>query len=120
MYAIATPMRTATRDMTFHGAQVRKGDQFVLMIAAINYDPEAFAHADQFCPHRTERHMAFNVGVHRCIGVNLATLELRIFLEEWLKRIPRFRLDLEYPPEFAGGFSITAVSLKLRLDEIAQ
>lgn len=118
MYAIATPMRTATRDMIFHVAEIRKGDQFVLMVAAINYDPEAFAEPDLFRPYRSERHVAFNVGVHRCIGVNLAKLELRVFLEEWLKRVPRFRLDPNHPPEFAGGFSITAASLKLRFDEV--
>jgi cytochrome P450 len=115
MHSIATPMRTATRDMAFHGAQIRKGDQFLLLLAAINYDPEQFASADQFCPHRAERHVVFNVGVHRCIGVNLATLELRVLLEEWLKRIPHFRLDPAKPPEFGGGFSIAARSLALVL-----
>jgi cytochrome P450 len=120
MYAIATPMRTATRDMTFRGADILKGDQFVLMIAAMNYDPDAFAEPDLFLPGRSERHVAFNVGVHRCIGLNLAKLELRVFLEEWLRRTPPFKLDPEYPPEFAGGFSITAVSLKLQFDGVVQ
>ncbi len=105
--------------MKLHGADIRRGDQFVLMIAAINYDPEAFADADRFCPHRTERHVTFNVGVHRCIGVNLANLELRVLLEEWLKRVPSFRLDPDRPARFAGGFSITAVSLDLLFDASA-
>jgi cytochrome P450 len=116
MHSIATPLRTATRDMTFHGVTIRKGDQIMLLIAAINYDPEAFADAEKFCPHRSEHHVAFNMGAHRCIGANLGRLELKIFLQEWLRRIPRFRLDPEHPPTFAGGFSITVRSLPLLLD----
>lgn len=113
LFAIATPMRTATRDMIFHGIDVRKGDQFLLLTGAINYDPQAFANPAEFCPHRSERHITFNQGAHRCIGANLARLELRIFFEEWLQRIPQFRLDPENPPTFSGGFSVTVVSLPL-------
>jgi cytochrome P450 len=116
MHTIATPMRTATRDLELQGIRIREGEQLLLLIAAINYDPAYFADAGKFCPHRTERHAAFNVGVHRCIGLNLATLEVRILLEEWLRRIPKFQLDPDNPPEFEGGFSINVKSLKLLLN----
>src|SRR3546814_16404633 len=67
MYAIATPMRTATRDMIFHGAEIRKGDQFVLMVAAINYDHEAFAEPDLFRTYRSERTVALiEIGRESC------------------------------------------------------
>ena len=115
LHAVATPMRTATRDLTLHGVHIRKGEQLVLLVAAINYDPKAFANAGAFCPHRPEAHVTFNMGPHRCIGASLGRLELKIFLEEWLQRIPAFRLDPRDPPTFGGGFSITVKSLPLLL-----
>lgn len=114
LYPVATPMRTATRDLQFHGVDVRAGDQFLIVLGAINRDPEAFPEPASFCPHRRERHVTFNQGVHRCIGANLGRLELRIFLEEWLRRIPPFRLDPDDPPQYAGGFSISVTRLPLR------
>jgi cytochrome P450 len=46
------------------------------------------------------RHMAFGVGVHRCLGSNLARMELRVALEAWLARFPRFELAVR-PDEVA-------------------
>jgi cytochrome P450 len=39
------------------------------------------------------RHLAFGTGIHRCLGVNVARMELRVGLEEFLRRVPPFRLD---------------------------
>ncbi len=119
MHSIATPLRTATRDMEFHGVSIRKGEQIMLLVPAINYDPEAFEDPGSFRLDRPKRHVAFNVGVHRCIGANLATLELRIFLEEWLRHIPGFHLDPEDLPSFGGGFGLNIRSLPLLLDAAA-
>lgn len=115
LHTVATPMRTATRDLELGGQRIRQGDQLVLMVAAINYDPEHFLEPEKFCPHRAEHHVAFNVGIHRCVGANLGKLELEILLEEWLSRIPHFRLDPAQPPSFEVGFSISVKSLNLLL-----
>jgi cytochrome P450 len=65
----------------------------MLPFPSANRDPEAFPDPDKVILDRAEnRHMAFGVGIHRCLGSNLARMELRVALEEWLRRMPRFRL----------------------------
>jgi hypothetical protein len=65
----------------------------LLPFPAANRDPEAFVDADQVVLDRAEnRHAAFGLGIHRCIGSNLARMELRVALEEWLARYPDFEL----------------------------
>jgi cytochrome P450 len=53
-----------------------------------------FPDADKVVIDRKEnRHAAFGLGIHRCVGSNLARMEMTVAIEEWLKRIPDFRLD---------------------------
>ncbi|MGD0693088.1 MAG: cytochrome P450, partial [Acidimicrobiales bacterium] len=53
----------------------------------------AFEDADRFIIDRAaNRHAAFGLGIHRCVGSNLARLELRVAIEEFIKRFPRFEL----------------------------
>jgi cytochrome P450 len=47
--------------------------------------------------------VAFGSGIHRCAGSNLARMELRVALEEWLRRIPEFHLDADSAVTWAGG-----------------
>ncbi|KFA93299.1 cytochrome P450 [Archangium violaceum] len=68
---------------------------------------------EQFILGRKEQHQTFNTGPHRCVGLNLARLEMKVFYEEWLKRVPSFRLDPQAPPRFMGGFSLSVTSLPL-------
>jgi cytochrome P450 len=64
-----------------------------LPFPAANRDPEFFPDADKVLIDRTDnRHAAFGLGIHRCIGSNLARMELRVALEEWMKRYPEFDL----------------------------
>lgn len=116
MHAIASPLRTTTRDMEFHGVQLRKGDQLMILTSAINYDPKAYSNPTEYQPGRKEHHITFNMGAHRCLGASLGRLELRVFLQEWLKRIPRFSLHPEKPATFSGGFSIGVSSLPLSIN----
>jgi cytochrome P450 len=113
VHAIAMTVRTATRDMQFDGVSLRRGDQLLLLVPAINFDPDAFANPNELCPGRKEAHATFNMGPHHCIGANLARLEIRVFLEEWLRRIPAFRLDPQRPPKFIGGLNLAVRTLPL-------
>ncbi len=113
MHAIAMTVRTVTRDMDYDGVALRQGDQVLLLIPAINFDPEAFASPHEVCPGRKEAHATFNMGPHRCIGASLARLELKVFFEEWLRRIPPFHLDPEKPPKFIGGLNLAVRTLPL-------
>ena len=66
----------------------------LLSFPSANRDPDKFADANEVRIDRKENpHVAFGLGIHRCIGSNLARMEMRIALEEWLKRIPDFELE---------------------------
>ncbi|SEB59515.1 cytochrome P450 [Streptomyces melanosporofaciens] len=85
--------RTATRDLTFAGEQIRKDDVMVLYYTAANRDPAVFSDPDRFDPGRPETDtLAFGTGVHRCIGAHLAKLELTILWEELRSRGVRLEL----------------------------
>jgi cytochrome P450 len=63
-----------------------------------------FPEADKVVIDRANnRHAAFGLGIHRCVGSNLARLEITIAIEEWLKRIPEFRLDPSSPVKWSEG-----------------
>jgi cytochrome P450 len=64
----------------------------------------------------TSVHDTFGNGAHRCLGEHLARMELRVFIEEWLKRIPEFRLDPAIPPRTQGGVVLTMSQLGLKWD----
>jgi cytochrome P450 len=92
-YAPVTMAREVVKEVTISGCTMKPGAMVLLSFPAANRDPEVFPDADKVILERKEnRHAAFGLGIHRCVGSNLARMELRVALEEWLKRIPRFRL----------------------------
>jgi hypothetical protein len=93
-YAPVTMAREVVKDVTINGCPMKPGSMVLLSFPAANRDPEVFPDAGKVVIDRKEnRHAAFGLGIHRCIGSNLARMELRVALEEWLKRIPEFRLE---------------------------
>ena len=93
-YAPVTMAREVVKDVTINGCPMKPGAMVLLSFPAANRDPEMFPDADKVLIDRQEnRHAAFGLGIHRCIGSNLARMELRVAIEEWLKRIPQFRLE---------------------------
>lgn len=92
-YAPVTMARIAKNDTEIGGCPIKARDWVLLPFPAANRDPEAFEDADEFIIDRQRnRHLAFGLGVHRCAGSNLARMELRVALEEWLARFPDFEL----------------------------
>ena len=65
-------------------------------------------------------HIAFNVGPHRCIGSHLARVEIRVFLEEWTKRIPAFSVAKDWDGRTSGGVVWTPLTLPLEWKTQAQ
>jgi cytochrome P450 len=92
-YAPVTMARLVAEDFEFEGCPFKEGDWVLLPFPAANRDPEMFPDADQVVLDRAvNRHAAFGLGIHRCIGSNLARMELRVALEEWMARYPNFEL----------------------------
>jgi cytochrome P450 len=92
-YAPVTMARLVATDFDFHGHPFREGDWLLLPFPAANRDPAIFANPDSVQLDRANnRHAAFGLGRHRCLGSHLARMELRVALEEWLARYPDFEL----------------------------
>lgn len=95
-YAPVTMARIAAQDTEISGCPVSKGDWVLLPFPAANRDPEQFDQADEFVIDRARnRHSAFGLGIHRCLGSNLARMEVKVAIEEWLARVPHFELAPE-------------------------
>src|SRR4051812_25457167 len=92
-YAPVTMARLVRQDMSWHGVEMKAEDWVLLPFPAANRDPEQFERADEVVLDRkVNRHAAFGLGIHRCVGSHLARMELRVALEVWLSRIPEFSL----------------------------
>ncbi len=93
-YAPVTMARVVKEDVEISGTVLKEGQWCLLPFPAANRDPEAFVDADQFVIDRAEnRHAAFGLGIHRCLGSNLARLELSVAVQVWMERFPDFILE---------------------------
>ncbi len=92
-YAPVTMARLVKEDMHWRGADMKADDWILLSFPAANRDPAQFDRAGEVVIDREiNRHAAFGLGIHRCVGSHLARMELRVALEAWLERIPEFTL----------------------------
>ena len=92
-YAPVTMARLVTEDFEFQGCPMKRDDWVLLSFPSANRDPEFFERADEVVIDReVNRHAAFGLGIHRCVGSNLARMELRVALECFLARFPEFSL----------------------------
>lgn len=92
-YSPVTMAREVLHDTEFQGCPMKKGDRLLLPFPSANRDPEMFVQPNEFIIDRQEnRHLAFGVGIHRCLGSNLARMELRVAIQEFIRRAPEFHL----------------------------
>ena len=103
-YAPVTMARLVKQDMNWHGVDMSAEDWVLLSFPAANRDPAQFDRAGEVVIDRAvNRHAAFGLGIHRCIGSHLARMELRVALEAWLERIPEFTLANPAAVTWAAG-----------------
>jgi cytochrome P450 len=106
--------RTCTRNVEIAGTEIAEGEFVMLTYAAASRDPR---HMDD--PGKIDLtregipHSTFGVGRHRCIGSNLARVELSTTLEEWLKRIPEFSVKPGTEPVYVTGYLRSMRKLEL-------
>lgn len=85
-YAPVTMARLVKEDVEFAGCPMKKDDWVLLPFPAANRDPQVFDRPDEVIIDRqVNRHAAFGLGIHRCIGSNLARMELNVALRVWLE-----------------------------------
>ena len=114
-WAPVCPARRATRDVEVGGVAMKEGDQILILTGAADRDERGFPQADQFVPDRMpNRHLAFGTSIHRCLGSHIARIELRVLLEELLRRIPDFELQQDAEVEWSKGQVQGVVKVPIR------
>jgi len=104
-HGVSNTSRVIAKDVVYEGVEFRAGERITLPGSLVGLDDEKFADALTVDFDRTNgsRHSAFGNGPHRCPGANMARMEIRVMLEEWLRRIPDFSLDPQQPVVAASG-----------------
>ncbi len=103
VFTVTFSGRTVREDYELHGIKMKKGDKVTSILPACNYDPDAFPNPTEVNFHRPRKPvLTFAGGAHSCLGAHLARLEVKICIQEFLRRIPNFSLKpgtkIEYWP----------------------
>ena len=114
-FLIVSIARTATRDTELHGQRIREGEKVVMWYPSSNRDETRYEHPDHFDVTRNPEHQAFGAGGrHFCLGTALARLELRILIEETLRRYPEMEIA-DTPRYVESPFANQLKTLPVRL-----
>jgi cytochrome P450 len=101
LFAPVSPARRAQADSVVGGRNVRAGDTILLAYPAANRDPAHFEEPDSVRLDRNNnQHMTFGTGIHKCLGMHLARLELRVAFEEVFRAFDEFHIDPSCEPTF--------------------
>ena len=104
VYSPVTMARYVTEDTEFKGCPMKEGDKILMAFPAGNHDPAMFDDADQVLIDRKKnRHFAFGSGIHRCLGSNLARMEIKVAIETFLEKVPTFELADPDDVRWNGG-----------------
>lgn len=104
LYAPVSIAREVVGGVEVGGTRFEPGQKVLLCYPAANRDPAAFPDPDRFdIGRQPNRHLTFGAGIHRCIGADLARSIVRIGIQQWLARIPEFRLDPAATVDWSPG-----------------
>jgi cytochrome P450 len=118
-FAVVNQTRIVKKDLDIGTARFREGDMVLCPLALAGLDERANPNPERFDLQRDDRkHIAFSIGVHVCIGNILARAEMRVFTEEWLKRIPRFRMRKDAHLEWRAGLVMALMHLPLEWNPV--
>lgn len=114
-FSIPTIARVVRADMDYKGAPFKAGEQVLMPACLQALDEDEFADPMQVDFRRADArmHCTFSQGVHKCPGSTLALRELRVFLEEWLTRIPDFGIKPGAEVKTSGGIALAVLELPL-------
>ena len=103
--------RTVTRDVLLGGQRLRRNDRVVISWLAANHDEQEFDRpGDIILDRAPNRHVAFGLGPHRCIGSHLARLMSEVMVKAVLDRIPDYQVDVDGVHEYLGNPSMTGLA----------
>ena len=109
-------LRTAHKPVTVAGQQIKPGQRAVFIVASALRDEHEFDEPDKFIWDRKIEHvLSFGHGIHYCIGVHLARMEVQVMIQRFLERAPRYTIDRErlvrYPSSFQWGWNEIPVEI---------
>jgi len=112
----ANMMRKLINDTEHAGVVMKAGDMLAIPAPIYNLDDELFPNPAEIDFQRpaNQTHLTFGTGVHTCPGAALARLEVAIFLQEWLKRIPDFEVNPDVPVRLRASVTSAVDQLSLR------
>jgi cytochrome P450 len=115
LWAPVQPARRATKDVEICGTSFKEGDQILVLLGAANRDEREFPGAADNVPDRSpNRHLTFGTHIHRCLGSHIARLEMKVLLEELLRRLPDFSLQDGAGVEWSKGQVQGVVNVPIR------
>jgi len=108
--------RTVRKPYSIHGSTLEPGQRLITVLASANRDEREYPQPDEFIWNRPiQRMLAFGRGQHFCLGYHVARLEISVMIEEWLRRVPDFRIIEESafrpPSSFQWGWSSLPVEV---------
>ena len=108
--------RTARKPFTIDDTTIEPGQRIITLLASANRDEREYPQPDEFIWNRPiQRSLAFGRGQHFCLGYHVARLEIAIMIEEWLRRVPDYRIIEESafrpPSSFQWGWSSLPVEV---------
>jgi cytochrome P450 len=114
VYTVTFSGRTLLQDFVMRGVQFKKGDKVTSILPSCNFDPDAFPNPREVNFNRPRKPtLAFAGGVHSCMGAHLARLEMKICIQEFLRRIPDFKLKPGVPVTYWPGGVVGPKSVHL-------
>jgi cytochrome P450 len=112
--------RRVMRDVEVAGTKLRgpdgdqKGEYVIYNLGGANRDPSIFDDPGKLDIQRSpNQHLSFAGGVHRCIGLHLARLNIRVAVDTFLDRVPEFSLPAGFEPHFLGGITRSLISVPI-------
>ncbi|CAN5352983.1 cytochrome P450 [soil metagenome] len=113
-FPVVSDARMVAKDITFQGVDLKRGEMILLPTALHGLEEDSNPAAWDFNPSRgSMSHSTFGAGPHRCAGLHLARLEVTITLQEWLSRIPEFRLKDDSVPLYRSGIIAAVDNVEL-------
>jgi len=107
-FPIVADAREVRRDQDFEGVHLKEGDMVLAPTILHGIDDAEYEKPLEVrIGRRTPNHTSFGKGVHICPGQHLARLEMRVFVEEWLRMIPDFSLEPGTQLRYSSGINLT-------------
>ncbi len=112
-FPVVAEARMVAKDQTYRGVELKRGDMILIPTALTGLDENENPDPLTLDWERLPKHSTFGGGPHRCVGLHLARMEATVTLQEWLKRIPEFRLADGCNPVYASGIIASAENVRL-------